>query len=369
MTNTPKKKIAVIGLKGLPAFGGAATVGENIIEQLKNKYDFTVLSVSSHTDKNFTLYQGIKQKVFRKFGKGGINTFIYYLKCLFYVLVHHYDLIHLHHAESGFITPFLKLKYKVIVTFHGVYRGNDPKFSPSQNVFFRYSEKQNVQHANKVISVSKFDTEYIWEKYTRKIDIIPNGIVLQKENLIQNQAKTQEEYILFAAGRIYEIKGLHLLLKALLNDNPNCKLLVVGDMDQVPDYKNEILELTNKLNVEFLGLIKEKEVLFSYIKYAKFFIFPSLTEAMSMMLLEVVALKTPVIASNIRGNTDVFTDEEMLFFETNNDRDLAEKLAFAFANPKRMKDKAEKAYQKLVENYTWHTIAKQYDTIYKELLK
>ena len=26
-----KKKIAVIGLKGLPAFGGAATIGENLI--------------------------------------------------------------------------------------------------------------------------------------------------------------------------------------------------------------------------------------------------------------------------------------------------------------------------------------------------
>ena len=29
-----KTKIAVIGLKGLPAFGGAATVGENIIREL-----------------------------------------------------------------------------------------------------------------------------------------------------------------------------------------------------------------------------------------------------------------------------------------------------------------------------------------------
>ena len=47
-----KKKIAVIGLKGLPAFGGAATVGENIIEQLKDKYEFTVYSTSSHTSKN-----------------------------------------------------------------------------------------------------------------------------------------------------------------------------------------------------------------------------------------------------------------------------------------------------------------------------
>ena len=41
-----KPKIAVIGLKGLPAFGGAATVGENIINQLKDNYQFFVYSTS-----------------------------------------------------------------------------------------------------------------------------------------------------------------------------------------------------------------------------------------------------------------------------------------------------------------------------------
>ena len=44
-----KIKIAVIGLKGLPAFGGAAAVGENLIEQLKDKYEFFVYATSSHT--------------------------------------------------------------------------------------------------------------------------------------------------------------------------------------------------------------------------------------------------------------------------------------------------------------------------------
>ncbi|NWJ51485.1 MAG: hypothetical protein HXX14_11535 [Bacteroidetes bacterium] len=34
-----KTKIVVMGLKGLPVFGGATTVGDNIIEQLKDKYD------------------------------------------------------------------------------------------------------------------------------------------------------------------------------------------------------------------------------------------------------------------------------------------------------------------------------------------
>jgi len=44
-----KKSIGVIGLKGLPAFGSAATVGENIIAHKIDEYDFTVYSSFSHT--------------------------------------------------------------------------------------------------------------------------------------------------------------------------------------------------------------------------------------------------------------------------------------------------------------------------------
>ena len=363
-----KKKIAVIGLKGLPAFGGAATVGENIIEQLKDQYDFTVLSVSSHTKSTTAFYKEIKQIVFRSCGKGGINTFFYYLKCLIHVLFHQYDLIHLHHAESGFITPFLKIKYKVVVTFHGVFRGIDPKFSTWQNAFFRYSERKNVMRADKVISVSKYDTDYIFQQYHKEIQYIPNGINLSTHLPEIKPSHLSEAYILFAAGRIYEIKGLHLLLKALTINASNQKLIVIGDIDQVPTYKDEILKLSAGKNMEFKGLIKNREELFTYIKHAFCFVFPSLTEGMSMMLLEVVAMKTPVIASNIRANTDIFTDNELLFFQTENENDLAEKLRFALSNRQELQQKAETAYQKLIQNYTWQIIAKQYDNIYKEFL-
>jgi hypothetical protein len=44
-----KKKVAVIGLKGLPPFGGAANVGDNIIEQLAGEYDFTIYATETHT--------------------------------------------------------------------------------------------------------------------------------------------------------------------------------------------------------------------------------------------------------------------------------------------------------------------------------
>ena len=115
-----KRRIAVIGLKGLPAFGGAATVGENIIEQLKNQYSFTVYSVNSHTDRTTGPYNGFKQIVFKSIKYKKFNTILYYLKSAIHAMVNNYDLIHLHHRDAAFLIILLKLKYRVVVTTHGI---------------------------------------------------------------------------------------------------------------------------------------------------------------------------------------------------------------------------------------------------------
>jgi glycosyltransferase involved in cell wall biosynthesis len=364
-----KPKIAVIGLKGLPAFGGAAAVGENLIDQLKDRFDFTVYSVSSHTSLKTGEINGIKQIVFRNHGKGSLNTLVYYVKSLIHSLFHHYDLIHLHHAESGFITPLLRLRYKVIVTFHGIYNYKDPKFSGWHNWFFRFSERLNVKYANKVVSVSRPDQQYIINKYRRQILYIPNGITINDEmGKLISEKKTQG-YIAFAAGRIYQIKGLHLLFTAAKKTGLQKEIKVAGDLEQVSDYKNEILNAATDLKVTFMGLIRNKQDLLMMVSAADFFVFPSLTEAMSMMLLEVVSMKTPVIASDIPSNKAIFTDDEVLFFKTNDSNDLMNKLQFAINNPEIMNKKANRAFEKLTANYTWVNIALQYNLLYQKLLK
>ena len=127
---------------------------------------------------------------------------------------------------------------------------------------------------------------------------IPNGI-----NIIDNQPdrkKYNNEYLFFGAGRIIKMKGLDILLKAIKKLNLNYKLLVAGDLDQIQNYKKEILALSKNMDVEFLGLIKNKIDLFNYIRNSKFFIFPSSYETMSMMLLEAASQHVPIICSDIR---------------------------------------------------------------------
>jgi glycosyltransferase involved in cell wall biosynthesis len=358
-----KPRVAVIGLKGLPAFGGAAVVGEHLLGHMKDDFDFTIYAVASHANRKE--FKGIRQVILPNFGTGALNTLLYYIQSMLHCLfLGRYDMIHLHHSSSGFIVPFLKLRFPIITTFHGIYRKLDPKFGRAANWLFKYGTEQNLKHADVITSVSEPDAFYCQENYTSEVDYIPNGI-----NIFPLNQQTPSGRITFAAGRIYEIKGLHFLLQAMQEMKKPPALTVIGDTEQVPAYKEKIMEMSKGLDVEYVGLIKDRERLFQMISASKLFIFPSVTEAMSMMLLEVASLRTPIIASNIEANQAVFGDEEVLFFKTENYQSLKEKLELALEKPNEMEEKVAKAYERLCGQYTWDEICGRYHRHYKKLIK
>jgi glycosyltransferase involved in cell wall biosynthesis len=362
-----KKRIAVIGLKGLPATGGAATVGESLIDYLRDYFEFEVLSTASHA-KDQTV-KGISQIIFPAHKNPKINTLFYYLRCALFVLFKRkYDLVHLHHAESGFITPLLRLRYKVVTTYHGMFLDeySDPKFSKLTNRFFRFSQWINLSLSNINISVSKIDTKKVNSKAGKElIRYIPNGIRIPK----LNSPRESKGYITFAANRIYHIKGLHTLIEAFRKSGIQKTLKVIGDLTQIPKYKTEIESISRGLNIEFIGKIHDKEILFDTIRDSDYFIFPSEKEAMPMMLLEVVALRIPVIASDIPEVRVIFDENELIFFQSQNPIDLANKLLILENDADLGVTIAQNAYKKVVSEYRWEHIAAQYRGIYSDLLK
>jgi len=138
----------------------------------------------------------------------------------------------------------------------------------------------------------------------------------------------------------------------------------------MPVYQKELESLAEKLeNIEFVGLIKDRKVLNQYISSAKLFVYPSEIESMSMMMLEVASLKVPMICSRIPENLDVFSKEEVLYFEANNVLDLREKIQWAILHPDKMITYANAAYSKVMNNYIWSNIAPLYANAYQTLLK
>ena len=366
MTNNipmPKKRIAVIGLKGLPPFGGAANVGDNIIAQLADVYDFTIYATASHTHHKGD-YKGAHQIVFSTFPIKKLNILYYYIASAFHaVFTRRYDAIHLHQMDGAFILLLLRLRYKVVATSHGLsYLAS--KWSKWSRPYFKLNEWFQARLSSHLTVVSKSLVPH----YSRiipdaRITYIPNGVTPAAPADISLDAS---DYILFAAGRILPIKGLHFLLSALHRIAYKGKLIVLGDTSQVKDYSREVFDLAAGLDVDFKGLIKEKPLLNAWIAGARLFVFPSTHEAMSMMLLEVASLKTPIICSDIIQNTDIFDRDEMLFFQSGSDADMADKLDWALAHREEMKSFADKAYKALMDRYQWSVIARRYAAIFDQ---
>lgn len=358
--NNTKLEVAMIGLKGLPAVGGAAAVGENIIDNLKDKYQFTVYSISSHTDLKTGINDGYKQIVFEKLLPGKLNIIYYYLLSAIHCLFSDYDGVHLHHNVTGFINFILKFKYPTIYTSHSSkIRNNFRQISG----LIKYAEKLSVRHSTAITAVAK--TTYNSYSKIRSNDLyyIPNGVNELDTSIYSNK---NNNYIMFSAGRILPSKGCHLLLQAADQINYSGKIVIAGNNDYSLEYKTELEVLSRTLNTSYLGLIREKDKLFEYIKCAKYFVFPSTIEAMSMMLLEVASLKTPLICSDIEENRVIFNNNEVLYFDSGNYQDLAEKMEFAEKNPDVMEDKARRAYDKVISEYQWENIAQKYHDLYQQ---
>lgn len=361
-----KPRIAVIGLKGLPAFGGAAAVGENIVEQLSGSLDITVYSTATHTSHQGS-YKGIWQHTFRPFPIRKLNVVYYYVaSALHAVIFGKYDLIHLHHMDAAFTLFILRLRYKVVSTSHGLtYR--HAKWGRLVKPYFKLNEWIQVKFSNHLTVVAQSLVAHFSAMMpAEKLSYIPNGIAITKSEAIK--PKQPVGYMLFAAGRIIPSKGLHILLEALQNAKHTGKLVVLGDYTQRPSYWQQLQRLSEGLDVEYIGLVKSKDEINGYIQGATVFVFPSTYEAMSMMLLEVAANKTPVICSDIMENRDVFSDEEMLFFRSGDAEDLKAKIALALGSESQMKNKALKAYDKLVKEYQWSDIAAKYERLFNQVI-
>lgn len=362
----PLKKIAIIGAKSLPAHGGAASTIESLISNLDSSFELSVYLMGDvGSAEQIARFKPIHIKVP---GIKRINTLTYYLGSMIHALLKgDYDIIHVHHIYAGFIVPFLRLRYKVVTTVHGIIPQDDNKWNKLDKLIFRSIEKISLYFSSAVVSVSKPQIKYLRILQSRKINYIPNGVDQIAAEQYMNTASTQT-ILTFSAARIIRLKGCDLFLRALKQINYRDKVLIIGDMEQVSAYKNEILSLAQNLEVEFTGLIRSKEQLYHKLAISTIFIFPSTKEGLSNMLLEVASLGIPIVCSDIPENQAVFNSQEVLFFKNRDAADLAEKIDYALHHRDELLQRAILATKKVETYYPWSRIAEEYKQVFLDLL-
>jgi len=203
---------------------------------------------------------------------------------------------------------------------------------------------------------------------------IPNGIHPIEEVKVEcaddilKKNEVEGEYLFFAARRLIPLKGCHTLIDALKKINYQGTLVIAADIEQLPSYTAQLKKSAEGLKVKFVGYVSDLKELNALILGSKFFVFPSELEAMSMMLLEVGSVGTPMICSDIPQNTAVLEKGEVLFFESKNADDLAEKMKWAFENDEAMNGFAKNAKQVIEEKYLVSRVAEKYIHLYNEVI-
>jgi glycosyltransferase involved in cell wall biosynthesis len=177
-----------------------------------------------------------------------------------------------------------------------------------------------------------------------KIRVIPNGVYIRQFQSIQHPPLNTQKPTIAFIGRVVSIKDVKTFLQAahiVLSVIPSAQFLILGPLDEEPEYRDECLELTRSLGLEGKVDYKGKVNVHEYYSKIDLVVLTSLSEAQPYVILEANAVGIPIVA------TDVGACREMLEGQGLEDRELGlSGLLTQVANP----EETAQAIVKLIKN-------------------
>lgn len=234
----------------------------------------------------------------------------------------HYDIIHCHTPVAGVLTRLAARNSKdttVIYTAHGFhfYKG-----APLINWLIYYPvERFCAKFTDKLITINQEDYHRAnsWSlRNNGKVYYVPGiGIDLEKiQNISTNKLQKKKELgipngvkVLLSVGELNKNKNHEIIIRALSKlDNKDFIYLICGKGELKEYLKNLAKELGVNDRVKFLGY--RKDVL-EICKVADLFVFPSKREGLPVSLIEAIACGVPCVASDVRGNRDILSIDNL----------------------------------------------------------
>lgn len=153
--------------------------------------------------------------------------------------------------------------------------------------------------------LTPFDEKYFRRvfHYARPIWTTPNGVLSCSSNMVKQNSNSFD--FAFLANQFFGLKNGEMLLKAwrlVLSKGPSARLFLIGkglgEDGKVAQYvKQQGFE-----NVVFVGFIEKKEDLLRFLcQNVRVLVHPSLTEGMSLSILEAMSLGIPVVGGERSG--------------------------------------------------------------------
>lgn len=281
------------------------------------------------------------------------------------------DIIHVNHLSliswvARYIYGLTGVKY--IITTHGSCLTN-----VLENKRYLPLAEDAVRHAKAITTVSKDSKDRFFDAFDEEVvarsRIIPAGIDLShfpkkmKISHIQEKYNLKGKKVILFAGRLSPEKGAEYLISAA--DKIKGDVFIAGEGPKRKELES-IAQKKGLKNVHFLGYLLPEELLPFYHR-ADVFVSPSVVaESFGLVLLEAMAMRTPVIATNKGALSLLLKDGQNGFVvKPRNSTDIAKKCNILLEDEELRKKMGENARRDVEEKFCWEKVSDRFENLYK----
>lgn len=145
---------------------------------------------------------------------------------------------------------------------------------------------------------------------------LPYGVeceeIRERAMAVRRQDILQKRPYILTVAKLYERKGIDILLKAISRLRPRLDghcFLVVGDGPEEQRLRAMATELDIDQHVAFVGEVPAREIPM-WFQYCEFFVLPSRSEPFGIVLLEAMALGKAIVATRVGGIPEFIRNED-----------------------------------------------------------
>ncbi len=239
----------------------------------------------------------------------------------------------------------------------------------------------NFLLAKKIIAVSKFMMLQFdaFSRISRKIVCIYNGVDLKrfypKKRFLEGGGnKEKVAKVVGFVGQISHRKGVDLLIKCapeIIKRFPDTVILIVGNPPKKENnyflkLKKEVCELKLDEKVVFCGVQDDIPAIMNSLDLL---VVPSRAEPFGKVIIEAMACKKCVIASNVGGIPEIITDgQNGLLFQVDNPSSLEKKILTVLRDDILRSRLASEGYNTVIRKFSIEMNVKKTQKLYESLI-
>jgi glycosyltransferase involved in cell wall biosynthesis len=182
------------------------------------------------------------------------------------------------------------------------------------------------------------------------------------------------DLVLLSVGRLERNKGYHILVAALARVRSllpaRWRWLLVGQGREEQHLRQQVAEAGLADHVTFVGRLGNDSLLHSLYEEVDLVIHPTLYEGSSLVTLEGMIHRKPMVASAVGGIPDkVFNGQNGYLVQPGSEDDLADKLRLALAQREQWATWGEESVRIVHRSFDWPVVAAKTKDLYEALLQ